>query len=172
MVAIVKNKIGSRIKDWCKITPAKFLKLILNSEISLVLCDDWKVRDAKSFWKFHQSTGLKASKEINKQIHIPGEAHNFRYFFENIKNPTRPINMNSAVYLLFNAKPMEIPAKIQYWNLFSKIPLYKKINESVQNSSNGTSGVETRDKIEINIVELINNNAFCAFFLGRNKVAK
>ena len=68
--------------------------------------------------------------------------------------------MNIAVYLLFNAKPIASPAKIQYWNLFSKIALYKKITESVQKSSSGTSGVETSDKIEINMVELINNNAF------------
>lgn len=80
--------------------------------------------------------------------------------------------MNSAVYLLFNAKPIASPAKIQYRNLFSKIALYKKTIERVQKRSNGTSGVETRDKIEINMVELINNKAFWAFFLGRNKVAK
>jgi hypothetical protein len=98
--------------------------------------------------------------------------NNFLYLVENNKNPIKPINMNIAVYLLFNAKPMVIPAKIQNRILFSKIALYRKSTESVQKRSRGTSGVETKDKIEIKMVELIKTKAFSAFFLGRNKVAK
>ena len=171
-MVITKNRMGSKIIDWCTIKPAKSFILTLNSEISPLLSRNWKLKEEKSFWTFHQSTGLKTSKEINKQIQTPGEAYNFPYLLENNKNPIKPININSALYLLFNAKPMAIPAKIQNRILFSKMALYKNSIESVQKSSNGTSGDETRDKIEINIVELINNKAFCAFFLDRNKDAK
>ena len=49
-VIITKNKIGNNNNSWCAIAPKKFVGEILNSEIELVLSEDWKVKEAKSFW--------------------------------------------------------------------------------------------------------------------------
>ena len=64
-----------------------------------------------------------------------------------------PICKSRAVYLLLNAMPIAIPARIQYHFLSSKIALCKNKIDRVQKSNKGTSGVELKDSIEINSVD-------------------
>jgi hypothetical protein len=87
-------------------------------------------------------------------IHNHGERSSFLYLEEKIRKASNPICNSSAVYLLLNANPIAIPARIQCHFFSSKIALYKNKIVKVQNSSKGTSGVELKDRTEIKIVDV------------------
>ena len=47
---MTKNNTGINKSIWCPIAPKKFFGEILNSDIELVLSEDWNTNDANSFW--------------------------------------------------------------------------------------------------------------------------
>ena len=95
--------------------------------------------------------------------HNQGDLKSFLYLWEKIKKANKPNCNKMAVYLLLKARPIKIPPKIKNHFFSSKIALYKQIKLSVQNNNKGTSGVELKDKIEMNIVDANNTKAFCNF---------
>ena len=99
--------------------------------------------------------------------HTQGDSNNFLYLLEKTRNVNNPICNNKAVYLLSKANPIVTPAKSQYPFLFSKMALLKQINESVQNKINGTSGVELKLKIDINMVVVKRTSALFNFGFER-----
>ena len=61
--------------------------------------------------------------DIMMPNHNHGEINNFLYLEEKIRKPRTPICNSRAEYLLLNANPMDIPARIQYHFFSSKTAL-------------------------------------------------
>lgn len=93
--------------------------------------------------------------EMINDNHNQGDKKSFLYLFENTRNPINPTCSSRAVYLLLNANPMAIPAKIQNHFFSWKIALYRPIKLIVQNKIKGTSGVELKERMEMKSVETI-----------------
>ena len=84
------NKIGSNNINWCPIVPKNNKGFISNLLIELVLSEDWKAKEANSFWKFHHQTGKVTATDIIIPNHNHGEINNFLYLEEKIRKPRKP----------------------------------------------------------------------------------
>ena len=106
-----------------------------------------------------------------RDSHSHGDNNSFLYLFDKTKKPISPICKSKAVYLLLNASPIAIPAKIQYIFFCWKMALWRQIKLSVQNKIKGTSGVELKERMEINGVETIKTILRQTLPEGKNSVA-